>query len=225
MNNNSFNKNRYSFNKDRYFHLLVKDNRSKAEYLELISYEAVLECQVMYNNRFKYISLVEELLQEVRNPSPDSDEFDDYPSPDSDEFDDLYFSQVYLDSAAGKFSTLIEKDLENYNILENKCRKEGVAILDNFEISPENASKFADELHIIDNFFEDANSEEEWANLVDAYPSLLKQALPYLRYYANPDSGPLKDNQILREIMILFTLITGVTYTLLNPTLFTLIWK
>lgn len=204
-----------SFNKDRYFELLLQDKHSKTEYMELLSYQVVLENQIIYDNPYRYISLVEKLLEEVMNQSPDLDEFYNL-----DEFND-----PYLVSASEEISTLIEKNLEDFDILEQKIRKEGITILDNFQINCENSKKFRFELNIINRFFDDANSEEEYVILVDTFPLLLKESLPYLRYYANPDSGLLKDNQILREIMILFTIITGVAYTFLNSTLFNLIWK
>lgn len=197
------------FNKERYFELLLQTKHSKTESVELLLYKAILEDTIIYNNRYKYISLVEKLLEETKYKSTNLEEYND----------------SYTVSAYDEISTLIDKNLEDFDILEQNIHKEGITVLDNFQINFENSEKFRFELDIINRFFDDANSEEEYEILVDTFPLVLKKSLSYLRYYANPDSGPLKDNQILREIIALFTIITGVTYTFLDPTLFNLIWK
>ena len=211
-----------SFNKNRYVKLLLQNKHSKPESMELLSYKVILENTLIYSNRYKYLSLVEKLFEEVTNKSPNLEKFNDLEEFNFNNLEKL--EDFDLLSTSGKISTLIEKDVEDLAILEHKIRKEGITILDNFQINVENSKRFRSKLEIIDCFFDDVNSEEEYGLFVDIFPSVVKDCLSYLRYYANPDSGLSKDNQILREIMIFFTIITGITYTFLNPSLFNLIY-
>ena len=117
------------FHKNRYLELLQKEkalNNSdlcELEFKELLSYRVVLKDQITYNNRAKYISLLEEHINELFDS--DFDNLDRY-------------------SAIVELSELFDQEVEDLDLLENQILKEGITILDHFPIdSISNSSEFS----------------------------------------------------------------------------------
>jgi hypothetical protein len=161
----------YQFNLRRYKELVEIRNKNfngnESEffsknpklYQEYSNYQRNLEDQIIYNNREKYISLLEEHLKELERDSDDID--------------------LDSDSAFVKFSELYDKNLDDFNLLENKILKEGIT--DNFSIHP-NSSEFSDLITFILRYDDDNEGEIN----IDQYRSLLEMTLAELRDYANP---------------------------------------
>jgi len=138
-------------------------------YREYINYQRNLEDQIMYNNREKYISLLEEHLKELESDSDDID--------------------LDSDSAFFKLLELYDKNLDDFNLLKNKILKEEITILDNFSIHP-NSREFSDLIIFILRYDDDNEGEIN----IDQYGSLLEMTLAELRDYANPVSKTSKDD-------------------------------
>lgn len=198
------------FNKSRYFKLLQKENNddlSESGFRELLSSQIILENQITYNKREKYISLLEEHIKE-----PLGADFED--------FEDL---ETYLDSYSPmyEFSELFDQDLEDFHLLEKKILKEGITVLDNFSIDSISSSKeFSNEIRLILHL--DDVDEEMSEN---DYRIFMESTLLRLRDCANRDSRIYKDNEVLQSVMIFFSSISVIAYSVLNPSLFSLIWQ
>ena len=198
------------FNKNRYFELLQKEKTLKnsdlwesesSESLELMSYRIILEDQITYNNREKYISLLEEHIKEPF-------------------YNDLEDIDLYLESysAIVELSELFDQDLEDFYLLENKILKEGITILDNFSIdSISNSSEFSSSIAFIVQFDVDEEISEE------DYGIIMEGTLSELRNCVNRASRICNDNEVLRSTMIFFTVVTFLAYSVLNPTIFNLL--
>ena len=193
------------FNKSRYFELLQKEKTlnnydlCESESMELMSYRIILEDQITYNNREKYISLLEEHIKE----------------PFYNDFDDLDIESY---SAILELSELFDQDLEDFHLLENKILKEGITILDNFSIDLiSNSSEFSEWITDIVRFDIDEEISE------DDYRSIMEFRLSKLRDCVNRASRICNDNEVLRSTMIFFTVVTFLAYSVLNPTIFNLL--
>ena len=95
--------------------------------------------------------------------------------------------------------------------------KERITILDNFSIHS-NSSEFSNLINFILYYKEDDEDD-------DQYLSVLEITLSELRDYGNPASRISKDNAVLRSTIIFFTVITSLVYSVLNFTLFNLVWQ
>ena len=84
-----------------------------------MSSRIILKDQITYNNREKYISLLEEHIKE---PFPN----------DLDDIDLNNYLENY--SAIVELSKLFDQDSEDLYLLDNKILKKGITILDNFSI-------------------------------------------------------------------------------------------
>lgn len=173
------------FNKSRYFELLQSEpeDSSSVEASELLSYRVILENQITFNNRYRYIELVEELLEEITNESWETD------------LDIDLDIDLETDSANFKISELLDKDSEDFNLLENKIRKEGIAILDNFPIDSK-AGEFLDLILYLHRYDWDWDTEtiENLDNTdKDHYRISIELALSNLRDYANSASRTSKE--------------------------------
>ena len=195
------------FNKSRYFELLQQQQEktlknsdlSESESRELTSYRIILEDQITYNNREKYISLLDEHIKE----------------PFDADFDDLDIESY---SAIIKFSELFDQDLEDFHLLENKILKEGITILDNFSIdSISNSREFSSSIAFIVQFDVDEKIREK------DYGIIMESTLSELRDCVNRASRTYNDNEVLRSTMIFFTVFTFLVYSFLNPTIFNLL--
>lgn len=134
------------------------------------------------------------------------------PNTDSEDFDWDNF-----EPASFKISELLDQELEDFDLLEKKLLKEGIRVLDNFSIDS-NSSEFADWLRDILQLDEDEPISKE------DYRTILELRLSRLRDYANLPSRTYNDNQVLKSIIIFFTVITSFSYSFWNSNLFNLIW-
>lgn len=189
------------FNKSRYLELLQKEKSlngndlCESEYMELLSYRVILESQITYNNREKYIALLEAHINEPFS----NDDLDSY-------------------SALVELSELFDQEVEDLNLLENQILKEGIPILDNFSIdSISNSREFLAWVNDIVKY-----EKEEYIGPED-YRSLMEFRLSKLRDYANPILTTYKDNQVLQFVMVFFNSITAIAYSLLNHNIFNLL--
>lgn len=129
------------------------------------------------------------------------------PNTDSEDFEPASF----------KISELLDQELEDFDLLEKKLLKEGIRVLDNFSIDS-NSSEFADWLRDILQLDEDEPISKE------DYRTILELRLSILRDYANLPSRTYNDNQVLKSIIIFFTVITSFYDSFFNCNLFNLIW-
>lgn len=100
----------------------------------------------------------------------------------------------------------MDQELEDFDLLEKKLLKEGIRVLDNFSIDS-NSSEFADWLRDILQLDEDEPISKE------DYRTILELRLSRLRDYANLPSRTYNDNQVLKSIIIFFTVITSFSYS------------
>lgn len=191
------------FNKNRYLELLQKEkalNNSdlcESEFKELLSYKVVLKDQITYNNRAKYISLLEEHINELFDS--DFDNLDRY-------------------SAIVELSELFDQEVEDLDLLENQILKEGITILDHFPIdSISNSSEFSNWITDVVGCGEDEDISPE------DYRSMMEFRLSQLRDYANPISTNYNDNEVLQFVMVFFSFIIAIAYSLLNLNIFNLL--
>ena len=197
------------FHKNRYLELLQKEkalNNSdlcESEFKELLSYKVVLKDQITYNNRAKYISLLEEHINE----------------PFDSDFDNIDLNN-YLDrySAIVELSELFDQEVEDLDLLENQILKEGITILDHLPIdSISNSSEFSNWITDVVGCGEDEDIRPE------DYRSMMEFRLSQLRDYANPISTNYNDNEVLQFVMVFFSFIIAIAYLLLNLNIFNLL--
>ena len=190
------------FNKNRYLELLIKETNSSLSELEeeeLTSYQIILQNQITYNNRQKYIFLLEEHIKES--------------------FDDLNNS-LETTSAIVQISELFDQDLEYFCFLKDKILKEGITVLEDFSIdSLSNSDEFSD---LITDVLQ-CGEEQEIAE--EDYFSIMEINLSNLRDCANGVSITFNDNKVLQFVMVFFTIVTLFAYSILDPHLFSLIWQ
>jgi hypothetical protein len=202
MSNNLFNKNRYFELLQKQEEILNNYNSCEVELRELLSYQIILESQIFYNNRNLYISFLEQSLRENLTSDFELD------------LDSSFQSERGL----FKFSELYDKNIEDYKVLEKKFLKEGIEVLDNFRIDS-NAKEFSELISFIINL---DDCDEIYQSEGDM-TIILENALSDLRNYST--STTYNDNEVLILTVIFFTILTSFVYSVLNPTIFNLLWQ
>jgi hypothetical protein len=202
MSNNLFNKNRYFELLQKQEEILNNYNSCEVELRELLSYQIILESQIFYNNRNLYISFLEQSLRENLTSDFELD------------LDSSFQSERGL----FKFSELYDKNIEDYQVLEKKFLKEGIEVLDNFRIDS-NAKEFSELISFIINL---DDCDEIYQSEGDM-TIILENALSDLRNYST--STTYNDNEVLILTVIFFTILTSFVYSVLNPTIFNLLWQ
>ena len=211
----------FKFNAERYFYLktkrafLAKKNinqkLSKSERFELSKYSEQYFYYLCWQQRLSFLNLIQKFIKD------ELDGVDFFI-----EFNLLWkANQKLLASTSLEMLKKVQIDLPSLNFTRLISFS---LLIDNLNVS----------VYLFEMSTDDNDSDEiELKNAV----------LKYYKIFLASDSAidveieldPLllegssiveyKDSYVLQETMIFFTLVTGITYTLLNPTLFNLIWK
>ena len=166
------------FNKNRYFKLLKSNNELSRELKnELLNYKVILETSIIYHNREKYITLLQQHVDECRL-----------------NLDDNKYESGFL------LSELYYKNLEDYHRLENKVLKEGIKVFDNFLIYS-NANEFSDWIDYIIRYTDEIDDD-----IID-YADSMEFALLQLRDVTNSVSTNLINRSYYSLFLILATIV------------------
>ena len=188
--------------KDRYYNLLLlsknKSNKlNDGEKLELLSYKIILENQIYYNQRDLYISFIEEYLREKDAGTDGTGLF------------------IY------EFFTLYGKSQRDSRTLEAEILETGISRLENFSINSE-STKFGD---LIEDIFGECEFyDKDLSDISDeSFRSLIRRILLEMKECVATSTS--NDNEVLPSVMVFFVFVSAIAYSVLNPTLFSLVWR
>ena len=184
------------FNKNKYLELLVKKNNDNLSKAEFMD---LLSYRIILQAQIIYNNreIYISLFEAHLKFETDLDD---------------YSSMVEL-------SDLYDQNLEDLNILEQKILKEGMKVFDDFLIDS-NAMKFSDTICVIVQFSEVDEDINE-----DDYRSIMETKLLELRNCANLASRSYKDQEVLQSVMIFFSCVSIVAYSVLNYNIFHIICR
>ena len=214
MKNNSL----FKFNAERYFYLQNKENSlikqnsdqqlSKSELLELSGYTKQYFSYLCWQQRLSFLNLIQKF---IKNELDCLDFFIEFNCLWQDNQKLLaspsleMLKRVQIDPQSSSFSILI------YNIAVS---------VDVYEMSPnDDDDDPSDEIELknaVSNEYAIFLESDSAIDVEIELDPLLLEGSVNVKY---------KDNRVLEETMIFFTVVTGVTYTFLNPILFNLIGK
>ena len=119
------------------------------------------------------------------------------------------------------FFEISRNDMKNLDKLIKKVSRSGIDGEMNFHTDSkiENFSSLIDDQLVpMCEFLDDGLSEESfYQKLEEVYSEMLK--------YTESTSVIKNDNEVLKFLMIFFTVVASLAYSVLNPTLFNLLWQ
>ena len=119
------------------------------------------------------------------------------------------------------FFEISENEMETLDKWIKNVSRSGIDGEINFHINSKikNFSSLIDnELVAMCEFLDDGLSEERfYQKLKEVYSEMLK--------YTESTKVIKNDNEVLKSVMIFFTVVASLAYSVLNPTLFTLLWQ
>ena len=215
---------KFSFNFQRYFELRKKrrtlilndQNLEKLEYDELSDYSRQLVDYLCWKDKNNFLRLIENFL--------------------NSELDCLDFDSQFFDLRDSKQELAVSKYFEKIANIDS-INIDSININNQFYNLIELISGIMIAAQLYQNTLDDDKAgftEERYQETVADLYQRYKKALVYdSAIDVEVEVDPLllensvnvkyKDNRVLQETMIFFTVITGVAYTFLNPTLFDLL--
>lgn len=217
---------KFSFNFERYCELkkkkliLIKNDQDleKLEYQEVSDYYRQLVDYLCWEDKNKFLRLIENFL--------------------NSELDCLDFDSQFFNLRRSKQKLVVSNSLEKMKNIQT-LNIDSINIDNQFFNLIELISGIMIAAQLYQNTLEDDKdgfTEEEYEKTVADLYLRYKKALVYdsaidvemeLDPFLVKSSSIVKyqDTYVLQETMTLFTVLTGIVYTFLNPTLFNLIWK
>ena len=217
---------KFSFNFERYCELQKKSliltktgqQLEKLEYAELSDYSRQLVDYLCWQDKNKFLKLIENFL--------------------NSELDCLDFDIQFFNLRRSKQELMVSNSFDNMKNIHT-LNIDTLNIDNQFSNLIELISGIMVASQLYDNTLDDDKdgfTEEVYEKTVADLYQRYKKALVYdsaidVEIKLDPllleDSVNVKykDNRVLEETMIFFTVVTGVVYTFLNPSLFNLIWR